>query len=60
MASLSLSLLGDFQVQLNGTDPGAFRTSKAQALLIYLAVERSRAHRRETLFTLFWPGMRWG
>ncbi|MDQ2806008.1 MAG: hypothetical protein M3Z04_03670 [Chloroflexota bacterium] len=32
-----------------------FRSSRAQALLIYLAVEAERAHRREHLMALFWP-----
>jgi DNA-binding SARP family transcriptional activator len=31
------------------------KTDKARALLIYLAVERGRAHRRQALAGLLWP-----
>lgn len=34
-----------------------FRTNKAQALLIYLALERDHPHRREALMNLLWPDM---
>ncbi|HEX6387436.1 MAG TPA: hypothetical protein VF177_22440, partial [Anaerolineae bacterium] len=57
MNQLSLSLLGDFQADLNGEPLIGFRTQKVQALLIYLAAAPHTAHRREQLMTLLWPGM---
>jgi predicted ATPase/DNA-binding SARP family transcriptional activator/Tfp pilus assembly protein PilF len=64
MSALSLSLLGPFQASLDGQPLGKFRTSKVQALLIYLATEASVAvtevevtHRREALMALLWPGL---
>ena len=57
MSRLSLNLLGPFEACLNGEAVHDLRSRPVQALLIYLAVERSRAQRREGLFTLLWPGM---
>lgn len=57
MGGLSLSLFGRFQAILNGEPLVAFRTTKVQALLIYLAAEPTTPHRRETLMTLLWPDM---
>jgi DNA-binding SARP family transcriptional activator len=57
MSSLSLNLLGSFGAYLDGESIDELRSSRVQALLIYLAVERSTKHRREYLFTLLWPGM---
>ena len=57
MATLSLSLLGPFNATFNDQSLHTFKTNKVQALLIYLAVEIGRPHRRENLFTLLWPGM---
>ncbi|MCK5314529.1 MAG: hypothetical protein KAJ53_05375, partial [Anaerolineales bacterium] len=57
MFSLSLNLLGSFGAYLDGESIDELRSSRVQALLIYLAVERSTKHRREYLFTLLWPGM---
>ena len=57
MTSLSLSLLGTFQASFDGKHVESFRTNKVQALLIYLAIERTDSHRREHLMTLLWPGM---
>ena len=34
-----------------------FRTKKHLAVLVYLAVESGRAHRRERLAELFWPNV---
>jgi DNA-binding SARP family transcriptional activator len=53
MADLHLTLLGAPLVTLQGR-PVTFATAKMRALLVYLAVERNRAHPRETLMTLLW------
>src|SRR6266545_1111106 len=42
----------------SGGDPVRFRTKKHVALLVYLAVESRRFHRREHLAELLWPGAR--
>ncbi len=55
MARLSIALLGPMQVTLNGQAITAFRSSKNQVLLAYLAVEAHRGHDRATLAGLLWP-----
>ncbi len=55
MAHLSLSLLGPFQVTLDGEPVTGFKSNKVRALLAYLAVEADRPHRREVLAGLLWP-----
>jgi predicted ATPase/DNA-binding SARP family transcriptional activator len=55
MARLTLSLLGAFEATLDGKSLSGIKTDKARALLIYLAVERGRAHRRQALAGLLWP-----
>jgi DNA-binding SARP family transcriptional activator/predicted ATPase len=55
MAHLSLSLLGSFQVTLDGQAVAGFKSNKERALLAYLAVEADRPHRREALAGLLWP-----
>ncbi|MEJ2734963.1 MAG: BTAD domain-containing putative transcriptional regulator [Anaerolineae bacterium] len=55
MAYLSLSLLGPFQVTLDGQPVTGFKSNKERALLAYLAVEADRPHRREMLAGLLWP-----
>ena len=55
MTALSLSLLGPFQVALDGEPVTDFATDKARALLAYLAVESDHPHRRDTLAGLLWP-----
>jgi DNA-binding SARP family transcriptional activator len=55
MAHLSLSLLGPFQVALDGQPVTGFKSNKVRALLAYLAVEADRPHRREVLAGLLWP-----
>jgi predicted ATPase/DNA-binding SARP family transcriptional activator/Tfp pilus assembly protein PilF len=55
MTRLSLSLLGPFQVTLDGKPITDFTTDKARALLAYLTVEADRPHRREVLAGLLWP-----
>ena len=57
MAALKLSLLGPFLAALDEKPIDSFPTSKVQALLVFLAVERQAAHRREYLMELLWPGM---
>jgi len=56
MACLSFSLLGPFQVRLDGEPVTDFESNKVRALLAYLAVEAGRVHRREALAELLWPG----
>lgn len=55
MAQLNISLLGTFQVTLDGRPQSAFETDKTRALLAFLAVESNRPHRREALATMLWP-----
>jgi len=55
MAHLSLSLLGPFQVALDGQPVTGFKSNKVRALLAYLAVEADKPHRRESLAGLLWP-----
>lgn len=57
MSVLTLSLLGPFAVTLDEQSLDTFPTVKVQALLAYLAIECDRAHRRESLMELLWPGM---
>ncbi|MFL5802176.1 MAG: SARP family transcriptional regulator, partial [Roseiflexaceae bacterium] len=54
MARLTLALLGLPRIALDG-QPLAFAYQKVVALLIYLAVEARRPHRRSTLAALLWP-----
>ena len=55
MARLFISLLGSFQVTLDGTPVTALESDKVRALLAYLAVEADRPHRRDRLTGLLWP-----
>jgi DNA-binding SARP family transcriptional activator/predicted ATPase len=57
MPVLTLSLLGPFSASLDDKTIQTFRTKKVQALLIYLAVEATRVHQRESLMTLLWPDL---
>jgi DNA-binding SARP family transcriptional activator/tRNA A-37 threonylcarbamoyl transferase component Bud32 len=61
MATLSLALFGSLRIALEGQPLSGFRTSKVQALLIYLAIEdepdQEVGQRRDTLLSLLWPGM---
>jgi predicted ATPase/DNA-binding SARP family transcriptional activator len=52
---LALSLLGPFAVHLEERPLSQLTAQKAQALLIYLAVEGRQAHSRDSLMTLLWP-----
>ena len=55
MATLSIYLLGTFQVTLEGQAVTAFATEKVRALLAYLGVEADRPHPRALLAHLLWP-----
>ncbi len=55
MHRLSLVCLGACGVTVNGAPVTAFRSQKVLALLVYLAVEADRPHRRERLAGLLWP-----
>jgi len=48
-------LLGSFRVTLDGQPITGFKSNKVRALLVYLAVESDRPHRRERLAGLLWP-----
>jgi len=52
---LLIKTLGNFTVQWGDEVLTSFPSRKVGALLIYLAVESANIHRRESLFTLFWP-----
>jgi DNA-binding SARP family transcriptional activator len=55
MPHLSLSLLGPFQVTLDGQPVTGFKSNKVRALLTYLAVEADQLHPREVLAGMLWP-----
>jgi predicted ATPase/DNA-binding SARP family transcriptional activator len=55
MARLSLTLLGRLEVTLDGESITGFQSNKVRALLVYLATEADRPHRRDVLATLLWP-----
>jgi predicted ATPase/DNA-binding SARP family transcriptional activator len=55
MARLTISVMGELLVLIDGVPVSTFESDKVRALLIYLAVEAGRAHRRETLIGLLWP-----
>jgi DNA-binding SARP family transcriptional activator len=55
MTTLTLKLLGPFQVLKGGESITKFESDRVRALLIYLAVEADRPHRREHLAALLWP-----
>ncbi|MEW5957004.1 MAG: AAA family ATPase [Chloroflexota bacterium] len=57
MSHLSLSLLGGFEVTLDGEPIAAFGTDKARALLAFLAVEAARPHRRAELAGMLWSDL---
>jgi DNA-binding SARP family transcriptional activator len=55
MARLSLSLLGPLRISIDGRLVTGLKSDKVRALLVYLAAERNRPHRRESLAALLWP-----
>ena len=54
-ASLSVGVLGELQVLRDDVPVQGFESDKVRALLVYLAVEASHTHRRESLLGLLWP-----
>ncbi len=54
-AHLRLEFLGTFRVTLQGQSNVRFESSKAKALLVYLALESDQEHSREKLASLLWP-----
>ena len=56
MANLAFCVLGPMQITCDGAAVTGLESTKAQALLVYLAVEGSHPHRRATLAALLWPG----
>ena len=55
MPGLSITALGTLTFALDERPLTGFRSAKNQALLLYLAVESDRVHRREQLTDLLWP-----
>jgi DNA-binding SARP family transcriptional activator/predicted ATPase len=55
MTELSIVTLGPLRMTLHGEPLRGFRTDKERALLVYLAIEAGRSHRREALVGLLWP-----
>ena len=55
MTHLSLGVLGSLQVLIDDKPVAALESDKVRALLVYLAVEAGRPHRRESLVGLLWP-----
>lgn len=54
---LSLSLLGEWQLTLDGAPVKGRLYGKVIAVLAYLATQSERAHGREQLAALLWPGL---
>jgi DNA-binding SARP family transcriptional activator len=54
---LSLRLLGDYRASIGQEPLTESRAKKIEALLAYLALESTRAHRRENLVGLLFPEM---
>jgi DNA-binding SARP family transcriptional activator/predicted ATPase len=54
MPTYFLHLLGSFKLERDDQELNGFATDKVRALLAYLAVERQRPHRRESLSALLW------
>lgn len=57
MHQFVINTLGTFQVLRHNRPITRFDSDKARALLVYLAVEKDRPHRRDTLTTLLWPDL---
>ncbi len=52
---LTLTFLGSFAVNFEGTSITQFRSDKVRALLMYLALQPDQPHQRRTLTGLLWP-----
>jgi predicted ATPase/DNA-binding SARP family transcriptional activator/class 3 adenylate cyclase len=55
MTQLNIVLLGGFAVDVDGERIAGLGYDKVRALLVYLALEPGRPHRRERLAGLLWP-----
>lgn len=55
MARLAISLMGPYEVALDGQPVPWFQSDKVRALLAYLAVEAAKPHARHALAGLLWP-----
>src|SRR5262245_30406252 len=55
MGQLVIRALGTLQVTLDGAPITRFESDKARALLLFLAIESDRPHRRDVLSALLWP-----
>src|SRR5512140_3027680 len=55
MAGLTINVLGELQVTLTDGSTARLESDKTRALLVYLAVEAGRPHRRAALVGLLWP-----
>ena len=51
---LEIRTLGGLSIKENGAPVDSLRTRKAEAILVFLAVEGGE-HRRDAIATLFWP-----
>lgn len=52
---LQIGVLGPLSICQDNGEILVFESSKARALLVYLAVESDRLHSREMLASMFWP-----
>lgn len=55
MAHLSITLFGPLRVRQDSEEVNTFKSNKVRGLLVYLAVEAQRLHRRDSLAALLWP-----
>ena len=55
MHRLGLKLFGNYKINLDEEIVVGIKTKKARALLVYLALEADRSHRRSVLAEFFWP-----
>ena len=55
MTRLAISLLGSFEVAINGDPVTHFRADSARGLLAYLVMHPGMTHRRDALAGLLWP-----
>lgn len=60
MSRLFLALLGPIQIALDDEPVTRITSPRIRALLAYLAVEQGRAHPRDALAELLWPGQSTG